>query len=313
MPLDSYRDAQTGLGARLAELAARIREREDDVAEAFWASLAPMERERLASLRDALDVLEMERAAVSFAELARAETLATQYLDEVERIVARLPTLEEEWCELPEEVPDPPMSAQAFGRAFDLSLLVEERAGFEKAFTLTVRDADREAEVIIGETYPSVEARSVSCLAHLRFRDAPFSLRATAHGTSNGLLEEVSMCLVTSVPRAMPRMLVRHESLLMAVGKTLGLKREVDLGDPSFDGLFFVEGNAKAARRLLGSRVRRDLLKLARFDVPTLQIDPPNRVATIAWQFEPQPEALRAALRVLASIRETHAEVRFRT
>lgn len=313
MPLDSYRDAQTGLGARLAELAARIREREAEVAEAFWASLDPMERERLASLRDALDVLEMDRAEVSFAELARAETLAAQYLDEVERIVARLPTLEEEWSELPDEVPDPPISVQGLAGAFDLGLLVEERAGFEKAFASTVRDSDREAEIIIGERYPSVEARSATCLAHLRYREAPFSLRATAHATSNGLLEEVSMCLVTSVPRAMPRLLVRHESLLMAVGKTLGLKREVDLGDASFDGLFFVEGNANAARRLLGSSVRRELLKLARFDVPTLQIDPSNRIAVLSWRFEPQPAALRAALRVLASIRETHAEVQFRT
>ena len=313
MPLDSYRDAQTGLGARLAEVAARIREREDEVAETFWASLEPMERERLASLRDALDVLDMERTEVTFAELARAETLAAQYLDEVERIVARLPTLEEEWCALPAEVPDPPPSTPGFGRAFDLGLLVEERAGFERAFAATVRDSDREAEIIIGETYPSVEARSVSCLAHLSYRDAPFSLRATAHPTSNGLLEEVSMCLVTSVPRAMPRLLVRHESLLVAMSKTLGLKREVDLGDPSFDGLFFVEGNARAVRRLLGGSVRRELLKLARFDVPTLEIDPPNRVASLAWRFEPQPGALRAALRVLASIRETHAEVRFRT
>lgn len=53
------------------------------------------------------------------------------------------------------------------------------------------------------------------------------------------------------------------------------------------------------------------LLALARFDVPTLEIAPPERVASLRWQFEPAPPALDAAVRVLASIREADAHVRF--
>jgi hypothetical protein len=99
----------------------------------------------------------------------------------------------------------------------------------------------------------------------------------------------------------------------MAMGQSLGLKREVAVGDDSFDGLFFVEGTRVAVDRLLVPAVRAQLLKLSRFDVPTLEIDPPRRLASLRWRFEPQVAALRAAVRVLASIRETHAEIRFRT
>ena len=72
-------------------------------------------------------------------------------------------------------------------------------------------------------------------------------------------------------------------------------------------------GAKEAALRLLSPNVRGQLLALSRFDVPTLEIDPPRRLASLAWRFAPAPKALDAAVRVLASIRETHAEVRFRT
>jgi hypothetical protein len=120
------------------------------------------------------------------------------------------------------------------------------------------------------------------------------------------------MWLVTSVPRAMPRLLVRHENLVMSLGKVLGLKHEIEVGEPSFDGLFLIEGVAEAVHRLLVPSVRMQLLVLSRFDIPTLEIDPPRRVASIRWRFEPQAKALDAAVRVLAAIRETTPDLRFR-
>ena len=120
------------------------------------------------------------------------------------------------------------------------------------------------------------------------------------------------MHLVTSIPRATPRLLLRPETLLMAFGKALGIKHEIEVGDASFDGLFLIEGSRFAAERFLVPSIRAHILTLARFDVPTLRVDPPSRTASLRWCFEPAPKALDAALRILAFIRESHAEVHFR-
>ena len=296
MPGDLYRDAHLGLRARLAELEVRIRDTEAELTDAFWASLDPRERERLSALRDALELVRSE----SFEELARAEQLLSSYADELARRVAALPGLEEEWCALPDEAPDPPLEREPWVLGLPSQA---ETSQLVRAFRAMVRERDRRAEVVDGKR---------SCLARFRDRNAPFSLRATAYTNGNGQIAEVAMWLMTSVPRAAPRLVVRHESLVQAFGKALGLKHEVEVGEPSFDGLFLIEGSKEAADRLLVPSVQTMLLTLARFDVPTLDIDPPRRVASLRWRFEPAPKALEAAVGVLATIREAEAVVRFR-
>ena len=173
----------------------------------------------------------------------------------------------------------------------------------ERKLVATVRDRDRHATVI--------KDGARTCIARFRDKDAPFALRATAYTNGNGQIAEVGMTLVTSVPRAMPRLLVRHETLVLSVGKVLGLKHEIEVGEPSFDGLFLIEGAPEAVTRLLVPPVRMQLMALSRFDIPTLEIDPPRRLASIRWRFEPQPRALDAAVRVLAAMRETTPDLRF--
>jgi hypothetical protein len=293
---DLYRDAHVGIRARLSELEIRIRDTEAELTDTFWASLEPRVRERLTNLRDALELTREE----SFEELARAEQLLAAYVEELGRLVASLPTVEEEWRALPDETPDPPTEAQAWCFGWPTR---EEADGLARSFRAIVRERDPHAEIIEGRT---------SWLARFRDDGAPFALRATAQTLGNGQIGEVAMCLVTSVRRATPRLLVKHETLVLSFGKALGLKREVEVGEPSFDGLFLVEGEEESALRLLGPSMRAWLLALARFDVPTLEIDPPRRVAGIRWRFQPDPKALDAAVRVLASVRDTEGDVRFR-
>jgi hypothetical protein len=295
MAADLYRDAHVGIRARLSDLEVRIRETEAELTDAFWTSLDPLVRERLGQMREAFELARAE----SFEELARAEQFLASYLEELAGLVASLPTVEEEWRALPEEAPDPPLDRESWLLGAPSASEAKELV---RTFRAMVKERDRRAEVVDGRH---------SCLARFRDRGAPFSLRATAQTNGNGQISEVSMVLVTSVPRAMPRLLVRHESLLQAFGKALGLKHEVEVGEPSFDGLFLIEGTKEAADRLLVPHVRSLLLTLSRFDIPTLEIDPPRRLAQICWRFEPAAKALDAAVRVLASIRETTAEVRF--
>src|SRR4051812_15215423 len=104
MPADLYRDAHVGIRARLAELEARVREREAELTEAFWASLEPYVRERLGTLREALDLV----GADSLDELTRAEVSLSAYAEELGLWIAEAPRLEEAWLELPSDVVDPP-------------------------------------------------------------------------------------------------------------------------------------------------------------------------------------------------------------
>lgn len=294
MPADLYRDAHVGIRARLAELEARVRDRETELTDAFWASLEPYVRERLASMREALDLV----GADTLDELARAEVLLSAYAEELDVWIARAPALEEAWLEVPADVDDPPLVL-----ATGPQLSTTDGRDFQRTFKSAVRESTNEVEI--------VEDGWWSCLARFRHRDAPFALRASALPSGNGQLGEVAMQLVTSVARATPRLVVKHESLFAAVSKAMGWKHEVQVGDASFDGLFLIQGAKKDAHRFLLPNVRSFLMTLARFDVPTLEIDPPKRTASLTWFFEPAVSAIKAAVRTLAAIRETPATISF--
>jgi hypothetical protein len=295
MPADSYRDAQVGIRARLVDLERRIRERESEVTDDFWNSLDAHVRERLHLLRDSLGLVRSE----SFEELARAEGQLATYELELDQLIAHLPVLEEEWLAVPDGVPDPPPSGVAG------PILSPQQGGeFVRSFEAMIRERDRDAEIVVDGWW--------ACLARFQCRGVPLALRGAALANGNGQLADVSMQLVTSIPRATPRLSLRHETLIMAFGKALGVQHEIEVGDASFDGLFLIEGSRLAAERFLVPSIRAHLLALARFDVPTLEVDPPSRTASLRWCFEPAPKALDAAVRVLSFIREAHTEVHFR-
>jgi hypothetical protein len=295
---DLYRDAHVGIRARLAELEARIQDREAEVTEAFWETLEPALREQLVSLRAAAELATSD----SLEELARAEGMLAAYIDELDRRIATLPAMEAEWAETPDEVADPPAPASSF--AHHQLATLDEATEMVRAFTAMVRERERDAVV---------EGESPSYVARFRDRGAPFALRATIYTNGNGQIAEVAMWLVTSIARALPKLVVRHETLVLSVGKALGLKHEVEVGEPSFDGLFLIEGTKEAADLFLVPAVRTQLLVLARYDVPTLDIDPQARTASLRWRFEPAPKALDAAIRILVAVRESRSRVRFRT
>jgi hypothetical protein len=289
-----YRDAHVGIRARLADLEARIHEREAVLTKAFWLHLEPYVRERLAELRAGLELTRGD----SLQELAHAEGLLGAYLGELESWIARAPALEEAWLELPSDVDDPP--------AAPVGLRPRAADGHEflRTFNTAVRETAAEVQIVAEGWW--------SCIARFRRRNAPFALRACAHGEKNGRVTAVSMELVTSVARATPRLVVKHESLFAAVTRVMGLRPEVEVGDASFDGLFLIQGAQQDALHFLAPKVRGFLMALARFDVPTLEIDPARQTASLSWCFEPAAAAIDAAVRTLSLIREVPRAVAFR-
>ena len=294
---DSYRDAFVGIRARLQELDARILEREAEVTQEFWDSLPRGQRERLAELRDGRELATAE----SLDELTRAESMLASYLGELERLIESLPSVEAEWSAVPDEVEDPGDLDLPLGYGGPRE---EEASAFLQSFTAMVRERARDAEVV---------GRNPVYLARFREAGCPLALRATLHTGGNGVISEVHMHLVTSIPRALPPLVVRDEGLFSSIGAALGIKHGLTVGDPSFDGLFVIEGTRAAAELFLAPAVRAQLLVLSHFDVPTLRVAPASRTASLDWRFEPAPKALDAAVRVLRAVRESQPRVQFRS
>jgi hypothetical protein len=200
--------------------------------------------------------------------------------------------------EVPATVADPPAPTAIYGQVD-----VQEAHQVRVKFTTIVREHARDA---------TIETEAPTFIARFTERGAPFALTATMYPNGNGIVEEVGMWLVTSIPRALPPLLVRHESLVLNIGKALGLRHEIEVGEPSFDGLFLIEGEKEAADLFLVPAVRSNLMALSRYDVPTLEVDPKARVASVRWRFEPAAKAIDAAVRILTWIRSVPPSVRFR-
>ena len=292
----SYRDAFVGIRARLEELDARIHDREAEVTQEFWDSLPAELRARLANLRDGRELIDAE----TLDELTRAEGMLADYAAELERLIAALPSVEAEWSKVPDEVPDPPELHLPLGYGGPTE---EEALVVLRALRAIVRERAGVADF---------SGENPVYLARFHEKGSPFALRATLQTGGNGVVSEVHMYLVTSIARALPPLVVRHESLFSSIGAVLGLRHDVEVGDPSFDGLFVIEGTKAAAELFLVPAVRAQLLVLSHFDVPTLRVDPAARVASLAWRFEPASKALDAAVRVLRSVRETRPRLQFR-
>lgn len=300
-----YRDAFVGIRARLGELTARIQDREAEVTDAFWKSLPKAQRTRLEDLREGLELTTTN----DFEELARAENMLASYLEELEGLLSMLPSLERDWTALPDDVPVR-ASKDYHPSLWQTPLANADTDELHRTFLEVVRMRDPHAMV--------ENDGPVSQVARFVDHDAPFALRSTVlsvmgNGSLSPQVGEVGMALFTSIRHALPALSIRHENIVLTVGKVLGIKDDIEVGDPSFDGLFLIEGSQEASDLFLTPQVRTHLLTLARYDVPTLVVDPESRLASIQWRFEPAPKALEAAVKVLLAVRQTPPYFRFRS
>lgn len=296
MPADLYRDANLGIRARAEELVARIREREHQLTDAVWDNVDEAVLRRRGETREALDLLHTEKE-FSFEEMARIEASLSAWADELERLIAAMPAVEAEWGVSPDEVDDPPLPTT-----------------WAADYPDAMRALREQFESIVQARHPLAtfgRTGNASFVARFRERDVPFTLRATALTATELGFEEVQMSMQTSVRRSMPRLSLQHESFFITFSKAFGVRQEIEVGEPSFDGLFLIQGDEAAARTFLVPSTRALLLALARFDVPKLEVDPPQRIARISWRFEPHLKAFEQAMKVLLAVRDLESEVHF--
>lgn len=107
--------------------------------------------------------------------------------------------------------------------------------------------------------------------------------------------------------RELPRIVLRREGALDRGGKSLGINREIELGDPGFDAAVYIETEAPDAfvrAVLAGPEARSAALDLVRGPAGGLQLDDGRLVIHLdaAGLADPRPDELHALLDRLGAL-----------
>jgi hypothetical protein len=283
---DAYRDPLFGARARLEQRRREAASGEARLTPSFLARLPGELLTELAELRVACEA----KVAEELADLARAEGLFAAYCAALEETIAREPDVDAAYRAMPDTVADPAPRGRTRVGLWWSSQHADELEEVTRALAAHLAGLDPGVRVV--KTGPD----RLSRVARFRFKEAPFSLRVELMGTDRPFC--FALTLATSVPRAMPRLVLRPEGFLEAFFRSFGV-RQIEVGDLAFDGLFVIDGPAGA--RLLTPAVRATLLELAYFDIPRLVVA--DGVATLSFSFDPTPACIGAAVRALLRMR----------
>jgi hypothetical protein len=289
-----YRDALFGMRARLDRLDIRIADREARTSHELVQHLPARLRERIRRLSRA-----RRPRAETFEELTRAESDSASYLEALEVAHALAPELEAELRAIPDVAP----GLRRFGRRGVFAriglqpALDEVLIAVNDVLTRVVSRHDPAADVVALEDF--------AFAAQLRAADSPIALLVEC------LVDPERICeprvqVATTVARATPHVALTPETWGHTLAKAVGMRRDVALGDESFDGRFLVDADPGAARRILRPELRAALLAIARDDVPALRIR--EGEAVLSWSFEPSDRALDAAFFILGRLRAMRVE-----
>ncbi len=296
-----YRNEHDAQEHRVAQLRERVAERRARLTERLLLELP-------AALREQLD---KAGVAIDNAGPPGVRLAALEHLDAVlDEIFALAPELELELNTVPHGV-HPDMAAAARGRG----LLHHTPALWEQAHArLPAYLADLDRSVVLAEPKPFVLDGT------LRFGDVPVAVRLQPDVQGGQPTGELCLALATTVRASTPRLDVRPLTFGHTYTKWLRIHRDIEIGDDEIDHRFLIQGDAELARRFFDAATRRELLKMAAFDLPRLEICDdkrsatrsalPTRVARITWRWDTQAGPLRRAMKLLGRLRALDTTVR---
>jgi hypothetical protein len=288
----AYRDEAAGLAARLEGLRDDVHRSEKRLPPEVWRYLPVAEAAALQVLRAAVP-----REMPTTLEAAHLLELALEaYRARLELAIEAARDLEPRIGIAPDSAPEL-VPRHAFGRV----------ARFIYEFGVSGwRDRIEEAfagfEAIVTRRFPGARFDSPCHFARrttVRAHDAPVCLIVEVPPFRGTRGDAVEMRAATHVALAVPRVELSPESML---------GHDIEVGDPTFDGLFDVVASPEDARRVLVAEVRAALVRLAWHDVPTVAIGDGH--AEIAWTYEPTRDAIEDASRALAALRKLDVDAR---
>lgn len=179
---------------------------------------------------------------------------------------------------------------------------------FEERYLRNVREAASARLLQIHPDSRVVRWGDYAYMGRFWLADAPCALTVSAHVLPDAeVLARHHSSLRTTIPASLGALDVSLERTVHVVGKALGLAHEVEVGDPAFDGRFWIVGS-EIMTALLTAEVRSALEQLAD-QSPVLRLG--SGLATLTWSAhweraitDAVPDA---ALGVLAGLRNAIA------
>jgi hypothetical protein len=227
----------------LAAVRARIAEREAEVTEHFWRALPEGDRQ---------DIDELRKGATDRNEDIAAES-CFRLLAAIEAAIERLASIEEAWRTAP---PDPPSGA--------VELRLVAPADLRRGLAL-VRKLDPKARATKGQGDED-DVRRVRAIVRFTHAEAPLCFQLWAPDQATDVVE-----MATSVAPGLPPVRVELAGAFDDLLASLGLGRDVEIGDDEMDALFEIRGDSESARALIGPPVRSALRMLAGIGAPWLE------------------------------------------
>jgi hypothetical protein len=290
--------AGSELSERIDRLQRECRRLGSRLTETYWALLeaeGPIHRDP----REAIDALSDEGSddaeAIERALLRHRERLesAIANADDVRRRLVELPK------DLPEPVARPPWpdsegitlaTADYVGMPADS----RTRLAHDIAHCLGTLDAG-----------VSLERRDDAIFAApIHLFGAPMALLAEMVP----LTGEVDLTITAPIRRALAPVRLERFTWVHTLTTAVRLHSDARVGDSEFDDRFLVTGSEPAARQLLDAELRAELMALAHFATPTLELA--SGLATLHFRYTFSSMLVERAARVLVRVRSRNVDVR---
>lgn len=290
--MTAYRDESAALKTHLDDLRRELEQRESALMESFWEAMPESTRERYLALR--------QRCAPASSSLASVAG-AIEATERCFKFLAALSELESVWNTHPPLPPPPPPPPPLLVR-----WLTPNRVRLDDPWDEIAPLAERLHKLALRHDLGATSARGAergTFEVRLSTDGVPVVLgvQITGHTTAYGSNVIPAVHAVTSVSHGAAPLALRPEGWSDELFKFAHLRREYTVGDPLFDGYFFIDADPAVAQVLLSTEVRTALLTIAREDVPVLEVA--AGVAALRWRFEPTEASVDAALTVLRAIR----------
>ena len=301
-----YRDALAAGRQRVRQRRQDLQRRQAAFDKSLLARLPRPLRQRLEALGDCLNDVSVDKTTLD-ATLANLDSL-TAVLDEV---ALQIPEIERRLHQLPQQFLRPirqerlPEPRGAETRCGVRPWTVEEHRTDERWRTPFawlrhyIAELDPNAGAQVEEHRYQTErsaARVLRYVAAFRHLSMPVLFIGTDW--------EDGVCLTVPVREATPHLLVRPERWGDALAKRFSRRRDAQLGDDDFDGMFLIDGDDAVAARVLTQEVRRHMRTVAKFDEPTLNIE--HGSARVRFKSDGTKAPFDAAMAMMTHIHNIH-------
>lgn len=281
-----YRDSSKARREQALALGQQISDLEAGFSEFFWSEVAPT-----LHLDPPVEV-ELPDDDASEVELDEVIVAHEGRLAALHRVERDYHLLEEAWRQPAPRVPQCRLKQRALFQTLFTDAFVKNPhlAKFEKLVNG------------FGSSQPIEDAGPYGRRSALTLEDVPFQILLDSYVEGRSKQWEADLSVQTTVSSLSGELQLTPQGVGSEILIAVRLRQDIKIGDLSFDGTFVIRGEEAAAEAMLTPAVRRDLLEVAKVDIPRVLVK--RGLAHLTWTFEPNRRCLEAAMMALRGIRQ---------